>query len=220
MSEEKFKELYEKYSKVTDPVQRAQISYGLFGKIAADMENGAPGIEGIRESMGDQWLAAAERFEVVLKNDPDEAFNMAVQLTTLPVSSDRKIEDINKWLRGDGPGMLGRDELRKKLLDHLADEQKSQPLTQKLTEYVSYDFSNITDSQDAFEDPSCYLSLSSILLGLKLGENADLGTSATNLSEQVKSKFNDKDVIRVINYYHDLPDTKWLADELNSFKVK
>jgi hypothetical protein len=80
MSEEKSDQLFNEFSKVENPVERAQISYLLHGKIASDQENGVPDIEKVETSMGENWLAAANSFERILKEDPDQAFKIAIQL--------------------------------------------------------------------------------------------------------------------------------------------
>jgi len=220
MSEGKLEELFGEFSKVDKSTERLQISYLIFGRIAAGMENREEGIEKTKTSMGRTWLEAAERFDRILNDDPNKAFEMALQLTLLPVSTDQKIEDINKWLRGDEPAMLGRDELKGNLLKYLAEDQKSDRLVEKLGEYISYDFSKIKDGKSAFEDPGCYLSLSTILLGMKVGKNVDSSENVRTLFEQAKSKFRDPEVARIINYYQNFEDTKWLVDELKSFEVK
>ncbi len=220
MSEEKFNELLDRFSKVKNPVERAKISYVALGRVAAGKENMEPGADEIKTPMGKIWLAAADRFERILKEDKNKAFSVALQLTLLPVSSDPKIEDINKWVRGDGPSMLGRDELRETFLDYLANKRKSDRLVKKLSEYISYDLSKIKDAGSAFKDPDCYLSLTAILLGMKLGMNSGLSENAKDIYWKSKTKKKDPNVSRVVRFYRKLPDTKWLAEELKLFKVK
>jgi hypothetical protein len=220
MTEGRLNELFGKFSKVDESAERLQISYLIFGRIAAGMENHERDAEKIDASMSKMWLEAADRFDRVLREDPSKAFEMALQVTLLPVSADPKIEGINKWIRSDGPSMLGREELRGNLLEYLKNGEKSKELAQRLGEYVSLDFSKINDRETAFERPDCYLSLSTILLGLKMGKDVDSSENVRSLFERAELKFRDPEVTRVINYYQELEDTKWLADELNSFKVK
>lgn len=220
MSEGRLKELFGKLSNLDDPADRMQTSYLIFARIAAGMENKEKDYEKIEASMGKIWLEAAERFNRVLGEDPNKAFEMAIQVTLLPVDADQKAGDINKWIRSDGPSMLGRDELREHLLKFLSDDQKSDNLVEKLEEYISLDFSKIEDRETAFEKPDCYLSLSTILLGLKMGKDVGSNENARSLFEQAKSKSKDPEVKRVLGYYEDLEDTKWLTDEFKLFEVK
>jgi hypothetical protein len=217
MTEGKLNELFEEYSKVESPVERGKISYLLHGKIASDLENHAPGVDKIKTSMGDEWMAAAANFEKILKEDPDQAFKMAIQLVTLPVDPDQKIEDIYKWIRGDGAGILGREEIRDRLLDYFSDEEKSKGLVEKLNGYISYDFSEIRDSKTAFEDPGCYLALSAILSGVRIGKESGLPKNAQIFFDSAKNTLVDPNVVRVNKYYKGFPDTNPMAIELESF---
>lgn len=220
MSEGRLRELFGEFSKVDASTERLKISYLIFGRIAAGMENYERGAEKIGTSTSKIWLEAADRFDRVLRENPGKAFEMALQVTLLPVSADPKAEGINKWIRSDGPSMLGREELRKNLLEYLKSGEKSKELAERLGEYISLDFSKINDREAAFEKPDCYLSLSTILLGLKMGKDIDSGENTRSLFEQAKLKFADPEVARVVKYYQELEDTKWLADELRVFEVK
>ena len=219
MSEARFKELFDQFSKVEDPVERSRISYFLLGRVAAGMENREQGSERIGSSIGSVWLEASERFKQVLKENPDEAFDMALKLATLPVSANSKVEDINKWIRSDGPIMLSDVGLRDKLVDFLADGEKSKDFVDRLSGYISYDFSKIVNKKDAFEDPNSFLSLATIYLGMKL-KDAKLEGNAKVLFENSENKLKDIKVREVINYYYEFEDTKWIAEELKSFEVK
>ena len=50
MSGDKSKELLEEFSKVDDPVRRSQISYSIFARVAAGLENREGGYEKVKIS--------------------------------------------------------------------------------------------------------------------------------------------------------------------------
>lgn len=218
MTETNFQNLYTEYSQIIDPTERLVRSYMLFARIAAGHENNEEGIDRLQTSMGENWMAAGGRFEKIVEIDPDKAFDIGIQLAMMPVSPNPKVEEIAKWVRGDGPGMLGKDELREKLLDYLSDKAKSEDLIDKLSQYLSYDFSKIGDSKEAFEDPRCYLSLSTILLGMNVGKEKGLPENGKKIFDLARSKINDPSVEKVIKFYKTCPDTAWLAEGLELAK--
>lgn len=219
MSQEKLEELFNEFSKVVDPVERSRISYFLLSRVAAGMENREEGSERMGPSIGKVWLDASERFKWVLEENPDEAFDMALQLATLPVSPNPKVEDINKWIRSDGPIMLSGVELRDRLVSFLSNGERSEELVDKLSGYIAYDLSRILSKEDAFEDPNSFLSLATIYLGMKL-KDFGLEGNAKVLFENSENKLKDTKVREVIGYYYEFEDTKWIAEELKSFEVK
>ena len=119
-------------------------------------------------------------------------------------------------MRGDGPAMLGKDELREHLLKYLADNSKADTLVKKLEEYISYDFSKINTKDDAFEDPNCYLSLATMLLGTKL-QDIKGNENVKRLFSATEAVLRKPKVASVIDYYLEFEDTKSLAEELRSF---
>ena len=202
----------------TDPVNRLTTLYFLYCRVAAGMENFEEGSDLVGESMGDIWTKASEKFDQIVEKYPKDAFDISLWLTMLPESSDQRIEDVYKWMRGDGPVMLGRDELKGKLLGYLDKDKGSEDITAKLLKNITYDFSEISNKDEASQDPNCYLSLGSILLGMHI-EDSNI-ENAEILSKAAKSRLKEGKVQEVINYYKEIPDTEWLADELKSFDVK
>jgi len=202
----------------TDPINRLTTLYFLYCRVAAGMENFEKGSDQIGESMGDIWTRAAEKFDGIVEESPKDAFDISLWLTMLPKNEDKRIEDVYKWMRGDGPVMLSRSELKNHLLEYIDDNEKSEPVMTKLLKNIAYDFSEISNRDEASQDPNCYLSLGSILLGMRLKDSNIKNAEA--LSQAAESRLGEGKVQEIINYYKEIPDTEWLADELKSFEVK
>jgi hypothetical protein len=192
--------------------KRPPILYSLYARIAAGLENHEAGSDQIEMGIGEAWVKASEQLGAI---ELQEAFDIALQLTTLPKSSDPKVEDIQKWMRGDGPVMLSSEKLRKPLLDHLQKEEGGE-LVSVLTSFLLYDFSAIENSHQAFMDPNCYLALATINLGAKLVDVPD-NDNVREFVEEVKTKAEDPKVQKVNEYYLKYEDTKELAEGLKVF---
>lgn len=211
---EKFKEL----KSISDLGEQASILYLLNARIAAGLENKEQSSEQILKTVGEVWNEAASHFEIVAEKNPEQAFKLALQLSTLPHDVSQNQEKIFQWMRGDGPVLLAKDVLRKPLLNYLKTDKLANELVSKLQDYMKYDMSDI-DKKTIFYEPNCFLAVATMYLGTKL-ENVQDNKLASSLFKTAKEKLADDQVSRVVQYYSEFEETSWMSKEVEPFLTK
>jgi hypothetical protein len=199
---------------VTDPTEQFTALYLLHVRVAAGLERHEEGAEQIGKTIGQAWEDAAGYIRKLIDIDADAAFRLGVDLVMLPKSTNPENESIFGWMRGDGPIILGHDALRTKLADYLKTEPHGSRISKTLVEFMSYPLAGKT-AEVAFRTPECFLTIASYWLGTRLRESKTI--YAQWLFGSVQQKLQDPNIARVVHYYDQLEDTKWIVDDLRPF---
>ena len=209
----KIDELKDRYSKNTAPADQAAIFYLLKARVAAGLENQEPGSHLITESMGQSWTDAKYNIDKLAAADPKAALNLALKLTLLPRDVDPAQEDVYKWMRGDGPIILGDDILRPTLLNYLDSDLSAPAFADTVCDYIKFDMASFAREQ-VFTQPDCFLAVASIYMGLKT-KDITANPLAKSLYDTAVAQLELPDIRRIIEYYGEESDTAWLAEGIN-----
>ena len=194
---------------------RPVVFYLLTALQAAHLEEGAAFPRGYEHSsMGELWEEASGYVDRLAEKDPVLAVNLAITLISKisrePGDDSREL--IYQWLRGDGPLLLAKPKVKEALLQSPKEIKKVLPL---LTRYLDYDVSQVSDEDEAFSNPDAFLAVASLYFGLSLTNEDVAGNQALSEFREASYALLQTDKMRrLVDFYYELPDTRWLAKEI------
>jgi hypothetical protein len=199
--------------KITDRGNQSKIFYLLKARIAAGLENQEKGSETISDPMSKNWIDAAFNADKLAESNPDEALKLGLTLCLLPDNTEK--EKIYQWMRGDGPIILTNDKLKKQLLSYLKSDPRAAQFVSRIEEYMKFDISKFSKEQ-MFNEAKCFLVVSSIYFGIKLGASNE-DSASNSLYEDAVGLMAKPEISEKIKYYKESSDTAWIVEELEPF---
>lgn len=203
-----------KFINSTDSVDTSTVLYLLHARIAAGLENHESGSENLHTTIDQAWNDAAKYTDAIAEKNPNRAFDLALLLSYLPSGNGPK-EQIAGWMRGDGPILLTKENLRNPLQRYLESDPQAGNFVAKMLEYMTYDISGFNKEQ-AFEKPDCFLTIATMFLGTSMKYLPD-NAHATVLYQTAKEKLKNPGVSRIVRYFKELEDTSWIAEALEPY---
>ncbi len=202
------------------PSLKFALLYLLYARQAAGLEKGEPKPDlPDYPSMGQLWELASQQVDQLAEQDPNLALDLAVTLISLPSDSER--EPIYQWLRGDGPLLLAKPPVKAAFLQSPDKQVKVLP---HLKGFLAYDLSSLHSPEKAFQDPNAFLATASMYFGLsltdeeikKIAHDSNLSQHLSRFRLRSRQLLFDPFMQRLIRFYDQLPDTQWLAQELQN----
>ncbi|KKR66991.1 MAG: GCN5-related N-acetyltransferase [Microgenomates group bacterium GW2011_GWA2_40_6] len=205
---------YKKYQGVSDLATQSAIFYVLKARVASGLENNEEGSEKISDTMSKAWIDAAFNADRLAENDPRQALELGLMLTTLPQNDGSKEERVYRWMRGDGPVILAKESIREELLEFLKSDPRALSLVSKVSGFMGFDGTSL-GRKEVFSEGNCFLALASMYLGAKLGTSDN--NQANQLNRMALERLSDSKVAGMVRYYATEEDTSWIMGELAPF---
>lgn len=157
--------------------------------------------------MDEVWMANdLELNSFLQESTPEEIFDAALQLVTLPLSEDEHHESYRAWLRTDGLTLLSEERVREHLIEHL-DGEDGKDLVNALEGFLSIDVTDM--QQEDLNDARAFSLLMSILVFANCSR-MPMEDVRWSLCQKVTERLKEPEVNRVMAYFGEIEETKAL----------
>ncbi len=106
------------------------------------------------------WDKAVAYVDELVVNNPEAALELGLYMTLL--QRDGEHEQIHRWMRGDGPFILAKKDLRSHVQKFLAEDQSATTLIEALHSYLDHNYSELEDDDVIYEDLNCFVIFSTL----------------------------------------------------------
>jgi len=161
------------------------------------------------------WMINEKFLQEIIAQNPEEAFNFGVSLVTLSVSKDDSTEIYLSYLRGNGLNILIDEQLHDRLTQYLNKGNERVKLKKKVEEFLNLDVKG-WDKKKVYSTPDSFNLLTSLILGVSLADSPEQSVGRA-FFEKAQKQLNNSDVLKVVGYFKELPDTNTLAGKLDSY---
>ena len=204
MTENKVQRMANELGQVNHPFTQNEIFSLILSRIAAGQEEAEPGSERFPFTADTTWKAANRHFAEMTEEDPQKAFEAAVELILLPQTDD----PTKEWIKSTGYSVLGDFDFVDKLDDYLESGSRRRELIDLLQTNMNTDVSDLKVPED-YGNPRGFRTAQSVYIGLGL-RYAD-SDSSQMLFRIAKGRRSNTDIKNAIDIIKTFPGCEYIA---------